>query len=67
MAILQSPSEKISDALAEYIRENEQDYPSVSVMTTEFIHRFGTVTIDDVPERQWTRYLHDCERREFWA
>lgn len=65
--IRQSASERISDSLAEYIRENEQDYPSIAVMTTEFIHRFSTVTIDDVPEVQWTRYLHDCERREFWS
>lgn len=64
---LRSASERISDSLAEYIRENEQDYPAVAVMTTEFIHRFGTVTIDEVPEVQWTRYLRDCERREFWA
>jgi len=57
MTILTSPSERISDELANFIGPNHVDFVPVSVMVTEYVHRFGTVNLGDIPEDKWNAFL----------
>jgi hypothetical protein len=67
MTISQSATERIAATIAGVIGPNWVDYPAVSIMTTEYVHRFGTVEMDDIPEDKWTTFLSDCEAGRFWA
>lgn len=62
-----SPSERIAGDLAAFLGPNHIDYPPISEMTTEYIHRFGTVKLGDIAELAWVKFLADCQARRYQA